>query len=183
MHKYLFPKIALADLLPMFGVGLVGAVIAGSYGIVHDQVTFSISAEYFTKLKFDQFHYADAGLGDRVFVGTIGFLATWWVGFIVGWFLARRLLPEQPRRRAYRQIATGFGIVITCCAVFGLAGFAYGQWRGPNADDSAWRWVIEQLEVSDTWSFVRVAYIHNAGYLGGVIGLVIALMKIRPETS
>jgi hypothetical protein len=43
--------------------------------------------------------------------------------------------------------------------------------------------VISQLEVTDTWSFVRVAYIHNAGYLGGLIGLILALVMLRPETT
>lgn len=89
--KFIIPRIALADVRPMIGVALVGGIVGGIYGIVHDQITYSISPEYFTKLKFDQFDYA--GLGDRIFVATIGFLATWWVGFIAAWFLARRLIP------------------------------------------------------------------------------------------
>ena len=39
----------------MLGVAAVGSVLAGVYGIFHDQVTYAISPEYFTKLKFDQF--------------------------------------------------------------------------------------------------------------------------------
>jgi hypothetical protein len=101
----------------------------------------------------------------------------------IAWFLGRRLLPKQPRGRAYRQIAAGIGIVLGCCVAFGLSGFAYGQWRGPDADYSNWKRVISQLEVTDTWSFVRVAYIHNAGYLGGLIGLILALVMLRPETT
>ena len=81
MLKYLIPRIALRDLPPMLAAGLVGAVIAGVYGTLHDQFTFTISPEYFTKLKFDQFRWANLGLPERVFVAEIGFLATWWVGF------------------------------------------------------------------------------------------------------
>jgi hypothetical protein len=55
----------------------VGSLLAGFYGILHDQVTYSISNEYFTRLKFPQFHYANFGLSHRVFVAEIGFLATW----------------------------------------------------------------------------------------------------------
>jgi hypothetical protein len=39
----------------------------------------------------------------------------------------------------------------------------------------------EVFGITDTWSFVRVAYIHNAGYLGGAIGLIVALATIRPH--
>jgi hypothetical protein len=76
-------------------VAIIGGLIAGAYGIVHDQVTYTIAPEYFTKLKFHQFHYADFGLGNRIFAATIGFLATWWVGAIAAWLLARRLNPDR----------------------------------------------------------------------------------------
>lgn len=62
-----------------------------------------------------------------------------------------------------------------------MLGFGYGVWRGPNADYSSWAWAVNELDITDTWAFVRVAYIHNASYLGGVIGLVVALVTIRPN--
>jgi hypothetical protein len=167
----------------MFAVSMLGAVAAGAYGAIHDQITFSISPEYFTKLKFQQFHYADFGLGNRAFVATIGFLATWWVGFIGAWFLARRFLPHQPRRAAFRQIGAGFVWVLVIGVAFGLIGYAYGLWRGPHADYSSWAWAFRRFEITDAWSFVRVAYSHNASYLGGAIGLLIALATIRPKPA
>lgn len=181
MLKYLVPRIALADLPSMVGVAFVGAIVAGGYGILHDQITYSISPEYFTKLKFEQFHYANCGFSDRVFVGIIGFLATWWVGLVGGWFLARRLIPGQPRSQAYRQIRNGFVCIFAFGLLFGLSGYAYGLWRGQDADYSSWRSTIQFLKITDTWSFVRVAYIHNAGYFGGLVGLVVALVAIRPD--
>jgi hypothetical protein len=77
----------------MLGYAAVGAVLAGFYGVVHDQVTYSISPEYYTCLKFSQFRYADFGLPARVFVAEIGFMASWWVGFVAGWFIARITVP------------------------------------------------------------------------------------------
>jgi hypothetical protein len=179
--KYLVPRIALADLPPMFAAAALGAVLAGMYGIGHDQFTYSISPEYFTNLKFEQFRYADFGWGERVFVAEIGFLASWWVGMIAAWFVARRLIPGQLRSRAWRQIAIGFGIVFGCGLAAGLIGYAIGIIRGPDADYSSWRWAFMQHGIEDEWAFVRVAYIHNASYLGGLIGLIAALIALRPK--
>lgn len=183
MLRYLVPRVAWGDLPLMFGMAFLGALIAGVYGILHNQITYSIGPEYFTKLKFDQFHYVDFGFGERVFVSCIGFLATWWVGFVIAWFLSRRLIPQQPRATAYRGILRGFVIVVACGILAGVGGFLYGIWRGPESDYSAWLPFLWQLQVTDTWAFVRVAYIHNASYLGGLVGCIIALFVIRPDPA
>ena len=183
MLKCLFPRIARHDLLPILWVAVTGGLIGGAYGAVHDQVTYSISPEYFTNLKFQQFHYADFGLGNRVFASTIGFFATWWVGAIAAWFLGRRLIPGQPRGRAYRQIRIGIAWVCCCGFSCGVLGYVYGVWRGPTADYSLWENAFQQYQIADRWAFVRVAYIHNAGYLGGAVGLLLALAMIRPTMT
>ncbi len=46
----LYPRIQLARLPAMLRVSLLGAVLAGIYGAIHDQVSFTVSPEYFTKL-------------------------------------------------------------------------------------------------------------------------------------
>ena len=53
MKTYLVPRIPREDLPAMLRIALVGGVVAGAYGILHDQITYSISPEYFTKLKFN----------------------------------------------------------------------------------------------------------------------------------
>lgn len=181
MLKYLFPKVRWGDLPWILYVAAVGAAVAGGYGVLHDQVTYSISPEYFTKLKFEQFAHANFGFSRRVFVAEIGFLATFWVGFVCAWFLGRRLIPNQPRRQALRQVWTGFGVIFASTLICELIGFGYGLWRGPDDPYQSWQSIFRQLEIDDQWAFVRVAFIHNAGYLGGVIGLVLALILVRPR--
>lgn len=183
MLKYLVPRIAWRDLPPMFGMACVGAVIASVYGILHDQITYTIGPEYFTKFKFKQFHYADFGFGNRIFAACIGVLATWWVGFVIAWFLSRQLIPNRDRKIAYRAILNGFFIVFACCIISGAIGYTYGAWRGPDADYSDWAPFVKVFQITDTWAFVRVAYIHNASYLGGVLGFIIALFVVRPAEN
>lgn len=187
----LYPKVRLNLLLAILGYSLFGALVAALYGMVHDQITYSISPEYFTRLKFAQFHYADMGLPPRVFVAEIGFLATWWVGFIAGWFLARMAVPVWPPDEARSHVFRGFGIIVASAFAGSLLGFGLGLLRGPNADYSGWQEYVLTHGVADLPSFVRVAYIHNASYLGGLFGLIIAVFDLRrlkqraasPDTS
>lgn len=175
----LYPKFRLNLLPAMLGYALLGAVIAGVYGVIHDQITYSISPEYFTRLKFLQFHYANFGWPPRIFVAEIGFLATWWVGFLAGWFLARVVLPNSCQVVARSLVLRGFLITVSCAFLASLLGFGWGLLRGPNADYTAWQGFVTNRGVVDLPGFVRVAYIHNASYLGGLLGLIVALIYVR----
>jgi hypothetical protein len=161
----------------MLILSVVGALFAGVYGILHDQVTYSISREYFTNLKFTQFQYANFGFAPRVFVGEIGFLATWWVGFFAAWFMARITIPAFPRGLAFRYSFQGFMILFISAFAAGMIGLSIGMLHAP--DYSSWETVGSLLGVSDLPQFVQVAYIHNAGYLGALVGLIAAILYIR----
>jgi hypothetical protein len=176
-----YPNIRLSSLPAMLGHALAGAGLAGFYGVVHDQVTYSICPEYFTRLKFSQFHYTDFGMPARVFVGEIGFLATWWVGFVAGWFLARVSVPAYTGDAAFRRSARGFLIMFAFTLAASITGYALGRMHGP--DYSAWLSLASTLGIRDLPSFVRAAYIHNAGYLGGLIGLIAAIIYLRKLES
>ena len=122
----LYPKIRLNHLRGILGHAAVGALFAAVYGIVHDQITYSISPEYFTRLKFIQFHYADFGFPPRVFVAEVGVLATWWVGLIAGWFVARKTVPYFAPKIALRKSLMGFGITFMVALLAGAVGYLLG---------------------------------------------------------
>ena len=174
-----YPKIPFASFPAMLGYAVVGAFLAGLYGVIHDQVTYSISPEYFTRLKFAQFHYADFGLPARVLVAEIGFLATSWVGLVAGWFIARVSVPACSRPEAFRCCACGFLIVLACAFGAAIIGYELGLLHG--SDYSTWQSMASALGIVDLPRFVRVAYIHNAGYLGSLIGLILAIIYARKQ--
>ena len=161
----------------MLGYAVAGALVAGAYGVIHDQVTYSISPEYFTRLKFAQFHYANFGFPPRVFVAEIGFLATWWVGFCSAWFMARITVPSFPPSVTFRHNARGILVIIAFAFAASIVGYALGLMHGP--DYSGWEDLAFARKITDVPSFARVAYIHNSSYLGGLIGLVAAIIYVR----
>lgn len=173
----LFPVIERKLLAPMLGLTLLGGWIGGIYGVLHDLLTFSISPEYFTKLKFTQFAWANLGLPERAFAAEVGFLATGAVGLAVGWFLARAVLPHWTGVHRRREMARALTLVIAIALLGGAAGYWLGLRH--TADYSQWQGLCETLGVRDVPAFVRVAYIHNAGYLGGFSGLLGALVWLR----
>ncbi len=171
----LYPKFRLSLLPAMLRYAALGAVVAGSYGILNDQFTYTISREYFTRLKFIQFQYADFGLPPRIFVAEIGVLATWWVGLVAGWLLARVAVPSVSAAEARSRCWRGFAVIFASAFAASALAFGWGLLKRRDADFSLWQELGAQLGVVDLPAFVRVAYIHNAGYAGALLGLLLAL--------
>lgn len=161
-------------------IAAAGAVVASAYGAVHDQVSFTISPEYFTRLKFEQFAWADpraSGAPDRVFVGLIGVLATWSVGLVAGWTLARFGFRE-PETASWRDVVRALGLVLGVAATCGVVGGVLG-WIASRGDLRGWEEWRVGLELRDVPSFVVVAWLHWASYLGGAAGVVVAVLRVR----
>jgi hypothetical protein len=128
-------------------------------------------------MKFHQFAAADFGFPERVLVGEIGILGTWWVGLISGWFLARIAVPAWPARQASRMCLAGFSIQVASGLAFGIIGsFFRAHHSGLTAH---WRKMCLSNGVEDIAGFVQVAYIHYGGYLGGVLGLVMVIFFLE----
>jgi hypothetical protein len=173
----LFPRFKLRFLPRMLGIAFLVAIAAGIYGVLHDQVTYSISPEHFSKLKFNQFHFANFGLPNRVFVSEIGFIAAGSAGFFSGWFLARIAVPAWPGRLAFRRAFVGFSVIFTLAFAAAAIGYVLGLRH--SADYSHWQGICFSLGVANVPAFVRVAYIHNASYVGGLIGLIAAITFLQ----
>jgi hypothetical protein len=174
-----YPVIARRRLRAMFGIAILGALLAGLYGALHDQVSYTISPEYFTKMKFEQFHYANFGWPQRVFASEVGFLASWWVGMIGGWVLARVGLDQLPLQTRGRDIAVAFAIVFVTAIVSGCVGALLGFLVSRSTDLSGWKEWRDLLELTDLRSFIIVAYLHWASYLGALLGVIGAAVYVR----
>lgn len=166
----------------MFGISCFGALIAGLYGIVHDQVTYAISPEYFTRLKFTQFHWADFGLPIHFFVAEIGFLATWWVGFLAGWVLTRVMVSAPQPQQMFTPSLRGFTLTIGSAITAAIIAYVVGTFARPQAGNSDLADLAASLGVRDVAAFVRVTYIHNAGYIGALIGITFAAVATWRRT-
>ena len=110
----------------MLGYAVIGALIAGLYGVVHDQITYSMSPEYFTRLKFFQFRYADFGLACPVLRR-----GDWLPRDLVGGF-HRRLVPRAGRGPRGRTRRSAFPLLPGFCGRSGMCfrRVARGFWPG-----------------------------------------------------
>lgn len=151
---------------------IAGATLAaGLYGALHDQISYTLAPEYYTRFKFEQFGLFWGNDRPREAAAVVGVLATWWVG--TGCALLLGLLgfifkePAQMRRALIRSTLW----VVAGAIAGGVVGYAYGCYRvTPESITEYARWV--RPAVTDPIAFVRVGFLHNGSYLGGFVGLL-----------
>jgi hypothetical protein len=160
---------------------LLTPLLSGLYGIFHDQITYSISAEYFTKFKFYQFGLMDMGneaifTYPRIQVSIVGFLATWWLGIPIGLLLGIEMLRYKEVKYMLRAYFAGIFITIIVAAFGAIIGFIYSHYFLANKPlDEYINYYIPD-NVIDTKSYIVVGTIHNFSYISGIIGLLVALI-------
>lgn len=178
----LYPTLPAAHWKHMALIAIAGSLLAGLYGAVHDQLSYTLSPEYFTKLKAPQFWYADFGWPPRVFAAEVGFLAGWGVGLIAGWLLARvglaRLSDDVRRATTIRTFAIVAGVTL----LGGGAGLLLGYWR-TQASLEVWSEWQTLLKLTDLRGFVLVAYLHAGSYAGALAGLFVAGGQVLRQTK
>jgi hypothetical protein len=63
---------------------VLALLTAGIFGALHDQISYTVSHEYFTRFKFFQFGLLDPAVPERLRAAQVGFLASWWMGIPLG---------------------------------------------------------------------------------------------------
>jgi len=153
------------------------------YGVVNDQITVTLSPEYFSVFKRAQFGPAleAAGLSQspvRVQAVLVGALATWWFGCFLGAVLSSIGLTDRrcplPTRDFLRAVI-GIMLFTLCLSFFScLAAYAAEPVIKPTAE--GWPFLAGIRTVRAAFS---VGWWHNAAYLRGVLGTILACVWVR----
>lgn len=168
---------------------LIACIIAAGFGIIHDIFTHCISPEYYTKFKFIQFGFIeefeeDVLVDNRLtYVALTGIIATWWTGLIGGPIIALVNLLINKTQHFFSSGIKALLIGISCSAIAGLVGLLLGYtYFGPAVlkDQIAWNLpnnVVHQVD------YIAVGSMHNFSYIGGAIGIVVALLFIKKRSK
>lgn len=168
-------------MLKKFGIYILmcipAAVLAGIYGIIHNQISYTISSEYFTHFKFIQFNVPWAYSYPRLGAAYVGFLATWWMGILVfiplGWF--GFIFPNTQQMAI--QLMRAFLVVAATALSTGLLGLAYAYFQVNSTSIHHYvHWLRDGI--SHPIPFIRVGFMHNCSYFGGVTGLLAGIVYL-----
>jgi hypothetical protein len=161
---------------------LLAVAAALAYGVLNDQITCSISWEYFY---YGKELYQTLGpatppdpLALHLQAALVGIQATWTVGLLLGVIL---LLANNPWRRLprlpYRQLLRALPVILLCASTFAVIG-GYLGWHGylnnasPDFTDMTRANVFRPRHFLCTWG------IHLGGYTGAATGTFLSVIVV-----
>lgn len=151
---------------------LSAMLLAALFGALHDQISYSVSPEYFTLLKFQQFHLTEWALPLRVKAALVGVFASWWMGIPLGLGLAvaaTRWYGEQAAVAFWRLLPW----LLAGCLLSALAGLGVGVWQTQDLTAFAQKRVPAGL--IDLRSYLWVGFMHKGAYVGGSLALPLGM--------
>lgn len=153
----------------------VVCLAAGLFGAIHNQVSYTVSPDYFHAFKFIQFQIAPA-LHNRTGAALVGFLAAWWTGIVIGPVLTivcgRVCDHHWPRAVMGSAIAT----TVLVTAAVGLVSLSGAFLLVTPESDLSPHWIPR--ECRDPVAFTRAGIMHDGSYLGGAIGTIFGCITV-----
>lgn len=154
-----------------FTLLFLACTFAAAFGVIHDQITYTISPEYYTKFKFHQFGLLDSPLPDRFRAGIVGILASWWMGIPIGLLVGGIGFIHAGHRRMLVLTLRSFVLVTGFTLFIGLLGLTYGFFRTSAIDLASYQGWFIPPDITDIRRFLCVGYMHNASYVGGALSI------------
>lgn len=179
----LFMKEILKKFLTIFLIAGFASLLAGLYGILHDQITYSISPEYYTKFKFIQFNLNEEYYSIREKVAIVGFSATWWFGLFLGLILGISGLRHKDWKIMFKVSMKSIFIALIIAFIVGIIGLFYGKLilsEQPKSEFPHWFIPHNLIDFKD---FIAVGSMHNFSYVGGIIGLIFGIVYSYKKAS
>ena len=108
---------------------------------------------------------------ERVRASVVGFLASWWMGIPIGIPVASAGFLQRDARQMRRALIWSLAVLVAVTLLAGLAGLLI-DWL-VTRDLATVRGLSDFVRsgVQNPRAFLRAGFMHDASYLGGVLGI------------
>lgn len=154
------------------GLMVAACVMAGLYGMIHNQISYTVAPEYFTQFKFDQFSVPPSQQ-NRWGASLVGWQAAWWMGIVIGGLLIPLGLVIPGWQQYLRTMGQTFLVVMGTTLAVGVSAllYAYVAFTPTSV-------LLDHYpaRITQPLAFERAGHMHNFSYLGGFVGIVVGII-------
>lgn len=157
---------------------LVATILASIFGALHNQISFSISKEFFKDFLFGNFNAYDWNIkNERVLATIVGIIGTWWFGLILGIIYAivsLFLKINDKVKLIFKAIFINIILAFIASFIGALVGrFVPIEYSG----------VFMDFGTNNPRNYIISAYMNTFSYYGGIVGLFVGIIYLYKKNS
>lgn len=177
-------SVNIQRLMLWFKFIMLSIVLAGIFGVIHDQITYTLSPEYYTHFKFTQFQISPFIVNSgRLAVALVGWMATWWVGLILGFIFGSLGIKSLDYQLLWAIKIKVLRLVFFIVSISSFIGYFLGRFLYSYLESwpitRAGRSTLSILPEPQFKLFIIVGTIHNTSYFGVLIALFVGIAYHR----
>ena len=167
-----------ATILKALIIVLFSVIIASIFGAIHNQLSYSVSNEFFEDFLFGNFGSNEWNLNNkRIAASLVGILGTYWVGLLLGIIYAVIFLFINSQNN-FKFIFKAISLNV----LFALIGSIIGYFIGfliPWEDSGIWM----EFGTQNPQKYVQANFMHSGSYYGGILGLIFGIIYLFRNKS
>ena len=172
-------KSNLSKTLAVIYIIVFSVIIASVFGALHNQISYSVSSEFFKDFLFGFFGVNEWMFGnDRLLASIIGVISSYWVGLIIGVLYAIIFLfmkNQNSLKYVTKAIFINIGFAILGSFIAFIIAYFFVDWQNVG--------IYMDLSVRNPQRYVQAAYMHNGSYYGGFAGLVVGIAYLLKKNK
>ncbi|WP_199590094.1 hypothetical protein [Bremerella cremea] len=156
---------------------IIGLAILASvaYGVIHDQITARLCVEYFTIGHMPIL----GGTENPALLGLAwGFLATWWVGVMLGIPLAFVCQTGSMVKKSAKDLLKPLMVLMFTSGCLAIGAGVVGYLLAANGQVRLMGKMAEKVPPEKHVAFLTDLWIHNASYTGGFLGGIVLMLWV-----
>lgn len=156
---------------------IIGLAVLASvtYGIIHDQITARICVEYFT---IGHVPILGGTQDPTLLAFGWGFLATWWVGVMLGIPVAFVCQTGSMVTKSAKDLVVPLGVLMVSSGLLACAAGIVGYSLASRGQIELVGRMAELVPPEKHVAFLTDLWIHNASYAGGFLGGIVLMIWI-----
>ncbi|MFV0156787.1 hypothetical protein OBK03_13590 [Empedobacter falsenii] len=154
-------------------------IVASLFGALHNQISYSVSSEFFTDFLFGRFGTNEWNIrNERLEASIVGIIGSYWVGLILGIIYAIIFLFMNTENNI-KNIINAIIINIAFTILGSFIAFIIAKFFISYQNSG----VFMEFGTKNPQNYLEAAFMNTGSYYGGIIGIIAGIIYLRKRNQ
>ncbi|TXF77682.1 hypothetical protein [Chryseobacterium sp.] len=163
----------------IFKIIFYSVIIASLFGAIHNQISYSVSSEFFTNFLFGNFGTHEWNLkNNRLEASIVGIIGSYWVGLILGIIYIIVFLFMRTENN-FKDIINAILINIGCAFLGSFIAYLIAKYLIDYENSG----VFIDFGTQNPQNYLEAAFMNTGSYIGGILGVIAGIIYLLKKNS